>query len=123
MEMADLLTRQREAGVLLDYDFVPEKPFSPYDLVMPLLLVGIVMMLVWAFLAGKANANNPLSTFGKARTVMGLPGGKKVTFADVAGADEEKQELQEIVDFLRNPAKYTDIGARIPHGLLLPQRN
>jgi cell division protease FtsH len=51
--------------------------------------------------------------------VLGLPEDQKVTFADVAGADEEKQELEEIVDFLRNPEKYTAIGAKIPHGILL----
>ena len=55
----------------------------------------------------------------KARTVLGVPDGRKVTFADVAGADEEKEELAEVVDFLRDPKKYTDIGARIPHGMLL----
>ena len=49
----------------------------------------------------------------------GLPGNKKVTFDDVAGVDEEKEELQEVVDFLRNPKKFTDIGAKIPHGILL----
>ena len=119
LEMHDLLESQRQKGILVSYDFIPEKPFSAYDLVLPLLMVGVLLLLLWGFLAGKANANNPLSSFGKARTVLGVPNGKKVTFADVAGADEEKQELQEIVDFLRNPQKYTDIGARIPHGLLL----
>ena len=118
-DMQALLDSQVESGVLAFYDFLPEKPFSAYDLVLPLLMAGSILMLAWAFLAGRANANNPLSTFGKARTVMGVPDGKKVTFADVAGADEEKQELQEIVDFLRSPGKYTEIGARIPHGLLL----
>ena len=68
---------------------------------------------------GKMNGSNPLANFGKARTVLGVPDGKKVTFADVAGADEEKEELAEIVDFLRNPGKFTQIGARIPHGILL----
>ncbi len=62
---------------------------------------------------------NPMAQFGRARTVLGVPDNKKVTFADVAGADEEKQELEEVVDFLRDPAKYTAMGARIPHGLLL----
>ena len=119
MEMKPLLDQQRRDGVLEAYDFMPEKNFSPYDLVLPLLLVGIVMLFLWAILMGKANSQNPLNNFGKARTVLGVPNGKKVTFADVAGADEEKQELQEIVDFLRAPAKYTAIGARIPHGLLL----
>ena len=68
---------------------------------------------------GKMNGSNPLANFGKARTVLGVPDGKKVTFADVAGAEEEKEELEEIVDFLRDPQKFTQIGARIPHGILL----
>ena len=118
-ELKPLLEEQTEAGILEAYDFLPAKPFSAYDLVMPLILVGIVILFLWAILMGKANAQNPLNSFGKARTVQGVPGGKKVTFADVAGADEEKQELEEIVDFLRAPDKYTKIGARIPHGLLL----
>ena len=119
MEMRDLLDSQVEKGVLEAYDFLPTKPGSAYDLVLPLLIVGLLLMMLWAFLAGKANASNPMSAFGKARTVLGLPDNQKVTFADVAGAEEEKQELEEIVDFLRNPEKYTAIGARIPHGLLL----
>ena len=119
LEMKELLDQQRTSGVLEAYDFLPEKAFSPYDLMMPLLLVGLVLIFLWGMLMGKMNSSNPLNNFGKARTVLGVPDGKKVTFADVAGADEEKQELQEIVDFLRNPGKYTDIGARIPHGLLL----
>ena len=60
-----------------------------------------------------------MENFGKARTIDGLPGNQKVTFRDVAGLDEEKEELQEVVDFLRNPEKYTKIGAKIPHGILL----
>ena len=119
-EMNELLTRQSESGVLEKYDFVPEKGFSPFTLILPLLVVGLVLLLVWAMLMGRMNSGgNPLNNFGKARTVLGVPGDKKVTFDDVAGADEEKEELQEIVDFLKNPEKFTQIGARIPHGILL----
>ena len=118
-EMQPLLDRQIQDGTLEFYDFMPAKEFSPYDLVMPLILAGVVILFLWVILVGKANSQNPLNSFGKARTVIGLPGNKKVTFADVAGADEEKQELEEVVDFLRNPGKYTNIGAKIPHGILL----
>ncbi|MDO5152915.1 MAG: ATP-dependent zinc metalloprotease FtsH [Eubacteriales bacterium] len=118
LEMNDLLRAQLESGVLESYHFVPEKAFSPYDLILPLLVVGLVLLFVWALLISRANSN-PLSNFGKARTVLGVPDGQKVTFDDVAGADEEKAELQEIVDFLKDPEKFADIGARIPHGLLL----
>ncbi|MGM9549315.1 MAG: ATP-dependent zinc metalloprotease FtsH [Faecousia sp.] len=119
-EMSDLFAEQQEAGVLESYNFVPDKGFSPYELILPLLVVGLVLLLLWAVLMGRMNSGgNPLNNFGKARTVLGVPGDKKVTFDDVAGADEEKEELQEVVDFLKNPEKFTEIGARIPHGLLL----
>ena len=118
-EMSDVLEEQQEAGVLAYYDLSPEEPFSPYQLILPLVLAGLVLLFVWAMFMSRANNNNPLQNFGKARTVLGVPDGKKVTFADVAGADEEKEELQEVVDFLRNPGKFTQIGARIPHGMLL----
>jgi len=118
-EMLPLIQQQYKAGILESYDFVNNKQITFYDMILPLLIVGVLLLLLWAFLTGRANANNPMNNFGKARTVLGVPDGKKVTFDDVAGADEEKNELQEVVDFLRDPAKYTAIGARIPHGLLL----
>ena len=119
LEMHELFLEQMDSGVLESYNFYPESKFSPYDLVLPLLIVGLILLFAWAMFMGRMNNSNPLQNFGKARTVLGVPDGKKVTFADVAGADEEKAELQEVVDFLRAPDKYTKIGARIPHGLLL----
>ena len=119
-EMHETFAEQTASGVLENYDFVPGKGFSPYTLILPLLVVGVVLLLIWALLMGRmSSAGNPMNGFSKARTVLGVPGDKKVTFDDVAGADEEKEELQEIVDFLKNPEKFTEIGARIPHGLLL----
>ena len=118
-EMHELFLEQKDSGVLESYDFDPEKGVSPYDFILPLLIVGLILLFIWAMFMGRMNSANPLQNFGKARTVLGVPDGKKVTFADVAGADEEKEELQEVVDFLRDPDKYTKIGARIPHGLLL----
>ena len=120
-DMKALFQEQTDAGVLQGYDFIAEKKATAFDLFLPLLLVGLVLLFAWAMMMGRINgaANNPLNNFGKARTVLGVPDGKKVTFDDVAGADEEKAELQEVVDFLKNPEKFTEIGARIPHGLLL----
>ena len=119
-EMQSLFDEQTASGVLTDYDFVAQWRYTPYDLIIPLLLAGGVLLLLWSFLMGRMNGGgNPMAQFGKARTVLGVPDNKKVTFDDVAGADEEKQELEEVVDFLRDPAKYTAMGARIPHGLLL----
>ena len=118
-DMEELFQEQHEKGILESYDFIPAKSFSVYDIILPLLIVGAVLLILWTVLMGRMNGSNPMANFGKARTVLGVPDGKKVTFDDVAGADEEKEELEEIVDFLRNPQKFTQIGARIPHGILL----
>ena len=117
-EMWELLQAQTENGILESYDFVPVDKPSPFSYILPIVIAGLILIVIWVILAGRANSNNPLSNFGKARTTQGA-GNKKVTFADVAGVDEEKAELQEVVDFLRNPEKFTAIGARIPHGILL----
>ena len=121
-QMQSLFDQQTKSGVLTAYDFVPDKTYTPYDFILPLLVAGGVLLLAWTFIMARMNGaggGNPMAQFGKARTVMGVPDNRKVTFEDVAGADEEKQELEEVVDFLRDPAKYTAMGARIPHGLLL----
>ena len=118
-EMREVFQEQTASGVLESYDFVPVDPQSPFDYILPIILAGAVLIVLWVLLVGRVNNNNPMNNFGKARTVNGLPENKKVTFADVAGVDEEKQELQEVVDFLRDPEKFTAIGARIPHGILL----
>ena len=118
-EMGALLQQQLSDGILESYSFIEEKGFSPFSLVIPIILAGLVLLVVWIILVGRANKNNPAADFGKARTQHGLPGGAKVTFADVAGLDEEKEELREIVDFLCDPDKFTAIGAKIPHGILL----
>jgi len=117
-EMRELFAEQTADGVLESYDFLPEKETSPYDWILPILIAGVVLLILWVLLMGRLNAGgNPMANFGKARTMLG--NNTKVTFDDVAGADEEKAELQEIVDFLRNPEKFKEIGAKIPHGLLL----
>ena len=119
-ELWDLIQEQSASGVLESYDFPPLAETGPYDYVLPLILVGLAVLLVWFFLMGRLNSGgNPMSNFSRARANIGLPEGQKVTFDDVAGAEEEKAELQEVVDFLRAPEKFNDIGARVPHGILL----
>ena len=118
-EMQETFLAQMDSGILTSYDFIAAAPASPFDIVLPIITAGVVLLFVWALMMGKINNANPLQNFGKARTILGIPDNKKVTFDDVAGADEEKEELREVVDFLRNPDKFTKIGARIPHGLLL----
>lgn len=83
----------------------------------------IIFFIFWFFMMGGAvngNAGGKTMTFGKSRAKMMTPAEKnRITFDDVAGVDEEKEELEEIVEFLKNPKKYTDMGARIPKGVLL----
>jgi len=116
-DMRELLQQQTEKGVLKSYDFLPDSKTSPFEYILPIVLAGLVLIILWIILVGRANSNNPMANFGRARTVNGSA--EKVTFADVAGVDEEKAELQEVVDFLRDPEKFRAIGARIPHGILL----
>ena len=87
---------------------------------LPFLLTAGLFMVLWYFMMrAQSGGNNKVMNFGKSRARVADPSRNKVTFADVAGADEEKEELQEMVDFLRNPKNYLDMGARIPKGVLL----
>ena len=89
---------------------------------LPYLVVMVLMAFFWlAVMRAQSGggANNKVMNFGKSRAHMTDPSKNKITFADVAGADEEKEELAEIVDFLKNPKRFTDLGARIPKGVLL----
>lgn len=83
-----------------------------------LLLIAMVGVYFFMMQQGQGGGNRIMS-FGKSRARMHEPDKKKITFKDVAGVDEEKEELQEIVDFLKDPRKYIDLGARIPKGVLL----
>ena len=119
-ELGPLFMEQHQAGTLVSYNIVPVSGLKPFDFVLPIILAGLALLIVWVLLVGRANQNgNPAMNFGKARTVTGQGGKEKITFDDVAGVDEEKEELQEVVDFLRNPKKFEQMGAKIPHGILL----
>ena len=87
-----------------------------YNLLPSLLIIGL-MVFFFFFMMRQAGGGGKMNNFGKANVKN--TSNKKHTFDDVAGADEEKEELAEIVDFLKNPKKYTEMGARIPHGVLL----
>ena len=89
---------------------------------LPLLLVFAAMFILFMIMNNQASAgggNSKMMNFGKSRAKMSVDENKSVTFANVAGLKEEKEELEEIVDFLRDPKKYTKLGARIPKGVLL----
>lgn len=118
-DLGDLILAQSEDGILKSYDYVPVHE-TPWLLQMlPYLLVMVILIIVMYFLMMRASGGGGAAArFGRANARIGT-GEKKVTFADVAGADEEKEELEEIVDYLRNPQKYRKIGAKIPKGVLL----
>ncbi|MFQ6806982.1 MAG: ATP-dependent zinc metalloprotease FtsH [Lachnospiraceae bacterium] len=92
------------------------------SLVLPLISVGIMIVLLFVILgraSGGGGSNGKMMNFGKSRARMSTETDKKINFGNVAGLQEEKEDLQEIVDFLKNPQKYNRVGARIPKGVLL----
>ena len=90
------------------------------DLLLPISSIVLLVLMFMLFIGGPQSQNKGSMPFGKSKARMLTANDRnKVTFKDVAGIDEEKEELQEIVDFLKNPKKYTDMGARIPKGVLL----
>ncbi len=104
-------------------DLKPAQQTSWIISLLPTLIMLVLLGLFWWFMwrrlsAGMGDANKQMN-FGKVRVKKNDDEKRKTTFKDVAGVDEEKEELEEIVEFLRNPRKYTDLGARIPKGVLL----
>ena len=91
----------------------------PYLLILVMFFIMMMIMTAGPGITGGGAGNSKMMNFGKSRSRMSSENDKKVTFKDVAGLKEEKEELEEIVDFLKNPAKYNGIGARIPKGVIL----
>ena len=108
-----------------------EIPFYVFDMerdsvfwtsVFPILMLGIVVVLLVIFMnrqSGGGGSNNRMMNFGKSHAKIMMPDSRKITFKEVAGLQEEKEDLEEIVDFLKTPKKYLEVGARIPKGVLL----
>lgn len=108
----------------IKYDYLSGSSYSFWLQILPMVLCGIVIIVGGFVFMRKMNnsissENNRAMGFGKARVKFGKDEKRKTTFKEVAGADEEKEELQEIVEFLKDPRKFTELGARIPKGVLL----
>ncbi len=119
----DLVVEQYEAGILERYDYPAASTTPVWMMFIPYLLIALLVLGVWLFMvsriSGAGGGDKSAMKFAKARATLGVDEKNKVTFQDVAGADEEKAELEEVVDFLRDSEKYTRLGAKIPKGILL----
>ena len=120
-DLGDLIQEQKAQGILVDYDYAPVYTPPWWSEVVLYGLMIAAIFLVWQYAMAKAQGGgvDQGRKFGRARIRFGSDNNKKVNFTDVAGADEEKEELKEIVQFLQEPKKYLDLGARIPKGVLL----
>jgi cell division protease FtsH len=112
----------KNPNALITYDYIQAWQAPWWLSWLPTILLIVVMVALWMYMlnqAGGGAGGGKVMQFGKARIKQGADEKKKTTFSDVAGADEEKFELREIVDFLKNPHKFNELGARIPKGVLL----
>ena len=104
----------------IDVEIEDVERSSVWISILPSLLIGIVLVFVFTMMNRQAGGgNSKMMNFGKSRARMITPDAKRVTFDDVAGLQEEKEELEEIVDFLKEPSKFIQVGARIPKGVIL----
>ena len=117
---ADTVETQYEKGIIKKLDIEPYSQVPWWVAYLPMLIVVVIFVIIWIVMMNQANGKGgKIASFGKARVRMAGDKEKKVYFTDVAGADEEKEELREVVDFLRDPQKFVKLGARIPRGVLL----
>lgn len=117
------LAELKEAGIIIGEDYEPRQDNSWIASLLPTIILIIALGVLWYFMFkrmnGIAGENTKQMNFGKAKIKKVDDEKRKTTFADVAGADEEKEELREIVDFLKDPKKYDELGAHVPKGVLL----
>ena len=117
-DLNDTVRDQAKRGVIQSYNYPPDSEPSIFVQMLPYLIIGILFLLAWFVLMNRANGGQNAIKFSRSGARLATDE-DKVTFADVAGAEEEKEELAEVVDFLRDPQKYIKMGAKIPKGILL----
>lgn len=117
-----LVRQQAEKGIITAYEYHADHSVNWLALLLPYVLVALILGGMWYLMSahsGAGGGGDRMNRFGEARTHSLSERDKSITFQDVAGADEEKEELREIVEFLKDPDKFTELGARIPKGVLL----
>ena len=119
-DLDETIKAQHAGGILESYDYPPAAQKIDWLTILPYLILGLgLVYLIVMFISRSGGGQNSMGKFTRANARVGSGNGKIVTFADVAGADEEKEELQEVVEFLKEPDRFTRLGARIPKGILL----
>ena len=125
-DLGDEISRQLAKGTLKEFNYESTAVSIWVQLFPYILVIGAFCLVWWLFISKTAKGGatggglgGRMNSFSKARTKLGSDEKNKVYFKDVAGADEEKEELREVVEFLKNPQKFSDLGARIPRGVLL----
>ena len=113
------LAESADKGLIKSYDYNRPTDISAIlNILIIVMLLASIGVFIYINYSRQGDGKSAIS-FGKSRAKLNDPSKNKVTFADVAGAEEEKEELQEIVDFLKNPKKYSDLGAKMPRGIML----
>ncbi len=121
-DLHELVAAQKEKGVITSYSYPPPESTDWLEILLPWIMTALLLGVMWYLMFARNQAGmggDRMAKFGAARTRTLTEKERKVTFDDVAGADEEKEELQEIVEFMRDPQRYIAMGARIPKGVLL----